>query len=352
MPYARPSLSSPRPALCGASALRRWLRCSALSALVLFAMMFTASFSHAQFRTSVQGVVTDPTGAVIPGATLTLKNNSTNETVVRTSSGAGVFNFNALPADTFTLTVDHAGFQQKVLAGLTFIPEQANSLTVQLALAGTSQEVTVNASTASAVDTETANIGGTISSNDIQHMPSFNRDVFTLTQLIPGTVSDGSQAAGGGVHTTPGNNTGGTGEGGQMVTENGVQVNANGGQQSSNGISIDGISTVSAVWGGSTVITPDPDSVANVRVVANDYDAESGRFSGAQSMVTSKSGSNQMHCSLFIGIDRPGRKAFQRYSGGGTPEKDTARCIPYGGSVVCPIWKNRVIAFFDCESAP
>ena len=130
--------------------------------------MFTTNFAHAQFRTSVQGVVTDPTGAVIPGATLTLKNNSTNETVVRTSDGTGVFNFNALPADTFTLTVDHAGFQQKVLTDLTFIPEQANSLTVQLSLGGTTQEVTVNASTVSAIDTETPNIGGTITANEIQ----------------------------------------------------------------------------------------------------------------------------------------------------------------------------------------
>src|ERR1017187_8204537 len=60
--------------------------------------------AHAQFRTSIQGTVTDPQGAVIPGATLTLKDTATNETVVRTSNGEGIFNFNALPADHFTLT--------------------------------------------------------------------------------------------------------------------------------------------------------------------------------------------------------------------------------------------------------
>ena len=66
------------------------------------------SSAVAQFRTSIQGVVTDPTGAVIPGATLTLKNLSTNEIFTRTSGGDGVYNFNALPADPFVLTVDHA----------------------------------------------------------------------------------------------------------------------------------------------------------------------------------------------------------------------------------------------------
>ena len=358
MPYARQSFPSPRAALCGADALRQWLRRSAISAMVLLVTMFSASFAHAQFRTSVQGVVTDPTGAVIPGATLTLKNNATNETVVRTSDATGVFNFNALPADTFTLTVDHTGFQEKVLDNLTFIPEQANSLTVQLSLGGTTQEVTVNASTVSAMDTETANIGGTVTDNQIQHMPSWNRDPFTLTQLIPGVISDGSQSGGGGVYTTPGTQSGaqGTGSGGQAPTENGPQVNSNGGHMETNGISIDGISTSSAVWGGSTVITPDEDSIANVRVVSNDYDAEVGRYSGAQTMVTSKSGTNQIHGSLFIDVHRPGLNAYQHkitFDGNSNnPLRDTARFNQYGGSVGGPIWKNRVFAFFDYESSP
>jgi hypothetical protein len=353
MPHARSCSSSPSPTIEGASMLRRWLRCSAFSALVLLAAMFTATFAHAQFRTSVQGVVADPTGAVIPGATLTLKNNSTNETVVRTSDGAGVFNFNALPADVFTLTVDHAGFQEKVLAELQFIPEQANSLNVQLALAGTTQEVTVNASTAPLVDRETSNIGGTISSNDIQHLPSFNRDVFTLTQLVPGVISDGAQAAGGGVYSAPGNQgDAGSGAGGQMPTENKPQAMANGQMNSNNGISIDGISTVSAVWGGTSVITPTEDSIQNVRIVTNDYDAENGRFSGAQTFVTSKSGTNQLHGSAFIAIHRPGLNAFQRSTGTGAPIKDTSRFNQYGGSIGGPIIKNRLFAFFAYESSP
>ncbi len=91
MPHARPCSSSPSATIQGAFKLRGWLRTSAFSALVLLLAMFTTNFAHAQFRTSVQGVVTDSTGAVIPGATLTLKNNTNNETVVRTSDGSGIF---------------------------------------------------------------------------------------------------------------------------------------------------------------------------------------------------------------------------------------------------------------------
>ena len=78
---------------------------------------------------------------------------------------------------------------------------------------------------------------------------------------------------------------------------------------------IDGISTTSAVWGGTTVITPSEDSVANVRVLSNGYDAEYGRFSGAQIQITSKSGSDHFHGSGFFTMHRPGFNAYQPFNG-------------------------------------
>src|ERR1700753_565403 len=87
---------------------------SGLVYLALLACVFVP-VSRAQFRTSIQGVVTDPSGAVIPGATLTLKNLSTNESITRTSGPDGVYNFNALPADHFELSAEKDGFQKKVL---------------------------------------------------------------------------------------------------------------------------------------------------------------------------------------------------------------------------------------------
>jgi hypothetical protein len=320
---------------------------------MMLVMLFAARAARAQFRTSVQGVVTDSTGAVVPNVTLTLRDDATNTVVMRTSDSAGVFNFNALPADNFTLTAEAAGFEKKVLTNLQFIPEQANSLTVKLQVSAVAQTVTVDASTQPAIDTETSNIGGTISSNEINHLPSFNRDVFTLSQLVPGTISDGSQASGGGVYQHGFNQgPGGTGGGGQFPTENGVQSNANGQQYGDNGISIDGISTVSAVWGGTTVITPNEDSIANVRIVTNDYDAENGRFAGSQTLVTSKSGSNHFHGSAYLSLHRPGLNAYQRYSGAGVPVRDNNRFNQYGGSVGGPILKDRMFFFFAYEASP
>ena len=292
-------------------------------------VVFLAMPALAQFRTSIQGTVTDSTGAVIPGATLTLKNLATNETVVRTSNEDGVFNFNALPADHFNLVVERQGFKKKVLSDLQLIPEQANSLNVQLEVGAETQTVTVNASTAPAMDTETADNGRTITDNEVQHMPSFQRNVLSLIQLTPGVQSDGAQNGGGGGFGAPGTQSGASfGGGGNLgasssifATESGASANTNGQQFENNGYTVDGISTVSAVWGGSTIITPSQDSIGNVRIVSNAYDAENGRFSGAITEITSKSGTNQLHGSLFTQIVRPGLNAYQRWNGPGARAK-------------------------------
>jgi Carboxypeptidase regulatory-like domain len=352
-------------------------RISSVLAICALAVMSLclSSPAFAQFRTSIQGVVTDPQGEVVPGASLTLTDTGTNETQVRTSNSEGIYNFNALPADTFTLVVTAKGFQKKVLDKLQLIPEQPNAVNVQLAIGPDSETVTVNASTEAAIDTETANTGRTISDNEIQHMPAFERDVTSLIQLAPGVLANGSQQAGGGGFQSPGTATGASSNGGGnlgatssiFATENGASANANGGQFENNGYTVDGISTVSAVWGGSTVITPSEDSISNVKIVTNAYDAENGRFSGAITEITSKSGTNQIHGSLFIQINRPGLNAYQRWNGPASvlafdPTtgakltaadrgllRDANRYNQLGGSIGGPIWKNRVFAFFNYE---
>jgi hypothetical protein len=331
--------------------------------LAFLLLLLTALPARAQYRTSIQGTVTDPQNAVIPGATLTLKNLSTNETVVRTSDAAGIFNFNALPADHFSLTVERDGFAKKVLNDLQLIPEQPNSLNIQLEIGASTQTVTVNASTEPAMDTETANNGQTISAAEIQHMPVFERDATQLIQLAPGVLADGSQSGGGGGFMAPGTQTGASSGGGGnlgtnssiFATENGASANTNGGQYENNGYAVDGISTVSAVWGGATIITPSEDSISNIQIVTNAYDAEEGRFNGAMTEITTKSGTNELHGSLFGEITRPGLDAYQRWNGPASVTnksfllRNSNRYNQLGGSLGGPLWKNKLFAFFNYE---
>src|SRR6266478_1323363 len=170
-------------------------RSTPVRVLLLSTIFFLTSSAlvQAQYRTSIQGVVTDATGAVVPGATLTLTNPATGEKQVRVSDASGVYNFNALAAAPFRLEVESKGFEKKVIDNLVLIPDQANGLTVQLTIGSESTTVNVDATSAPALETETASISGVVSDREIQHLPSFGRDVLKLAQLAPGAFADGSQ---------------------------------------------------------------------------------------------------------------------------------------------------------------
>ncbi len=193
--------------------------------------------------------------------------------------------------------------------------------------------------------------------------------------MAPGTLADGSQQGGGGGFQAPGTQTGASSGGGGnlgpnssiFATENGPSANTNGGQFDNNGFTVDGISTASAVWGGATIITPSEDSIDNVQIVTNAYDAENGRFDGAVTEITTKSGTNDLHGSFFAEFARPGLNAYQRWNGPGSaaPCTTAASCTPaargllrdedrynqFGGSVGGPIWKNKALCLLQLRGA-
>lgn len=335
-----------------------------LSALALSAALGLSA--HAQFRATIQGTVTDVSGAAVPGAQLTLVDVSNNRTLTAKSDAKGIYFFNALPADTFRLTVAAPSFSPKTLTGLTIIPEQPNTINVTLQPGAVNESVNVDAGEVPALDTTTANISGTITSNQIQHMPSFNRNVFDLATLAPGMFGDNSLASSGNANNLPAEQNNGMQAGQGIFTKGEItpQVVGNGGQNNTSLYVIDGIPTASASWAGSTVIVPQEDSVQDLKVTANAYDAEYGRFSGAVIQVTSNTGTNSFHGSLFFKGDRPGLNAYQRWNGqnsvgpataGETPaqrnlQRATGRYNQFGGSVGGPILRDKLFAFFAYET--
>src|ERR1700730_14684429 len=322
--------------------------------LLFFVLLLSFSAAHAQYRASLRGTVNDPQGSAVVGAKVTLTNTDTSSTLVSISDDNGIYQFNALSPAPYRLTVEQQGFKKKVLEHVQIIPEQPNALDLPLEVGEVQQTVTVSETT-QALDTETANVSGTVTSNQIQHLPAFGRDVLKLAQLAPGSFADGSQGGGGSNnYNLPGTQSGGGQSGGAdgiFKTENGAQVIAGGQQTENNGISIDGTSTTSSVWGGATVVTPSEDSVESVKILTNSYDAENGRFSGAQIQITSKSGTNDIHGSLFITSHQPNLNAYQRFNGAGLAvTRDNNKFEQFGGSVGGPIWKNKIFAFFNYET--
>jgi hypothetical protein len=178
---------------------------------ILACIVLSAVTAQAQYRASIQGVVTDAQGAIVSDATVTLTDQETNRQLQATTNSAGVYNFSGLPPSKYTLKVDKTGFKKYLAKDVQIIAEQANSFSVQLDVGATSETVTVNGDAVPLIDTETSNLSGTVTNQEIQRLPSFGRDVFQLLQLAPGAFGDGAQGAGGGTSNLPGSSMGGSG---------------------------------------------------------------------------------------------------------------------------------------------
>jgi hypothetical protein len=319
--------------------------------LAVFACLYLfAPRAAAQYRASIQGVVTDPQGATIAGATVTLQNEETGQTYKTESNENGIYNFNALPPSKFTITVEKAGFKTKVTKGIGVISEQANGVNVQLEVGTATESVTVSGNEVPLIDTETSNLQGTVNAQQIQTLPSFGRDPFQLLQLAPGAFGDGAQVGGSGSSNLPSSSMAGSGAtDGIFKIENGGQITANGQRVGSNNYQIDGVGTTSVTWGGASVVTPNEESVKEVKVVTDNYDAENGRYAGAQVQIISQSGTNNYHGSFFFKAHRPGLNAFQKYNGQHSVVRDENRFNNLGGSIGGPILRNKLFVFFSYE---
>jgi hypothetical protein len=322
------------------------------SMLLLACLSVLLPGATAQYRASIQGTVTDAQGGVVPAAKVTLQNQETAQTFQTETNENGIYNFNGLPPSKFTVTVEKAGFKTKTVKDFGVISEQANSIDVRLEVGQATESITVSGDEVPLIDTATANLSATVRADDFQKLPSFGRDPFQLLQLAPGAFGDGSQSSGGGTSNLPSSSMGGSGSAdGIFKIENGGQITANGARVGSNNYQIDGVGVTSVTWGGSSVITPNEDSIKEIKIVTDNYDAENGRYGGAQIQVISQNGTNQYHGSAFFKWHRPGLNAFQKYNGYNTaPVRDEGRFNDWGGTIGGPILKNRLFVFFSYET--
>ena len=324
------------------------------SILLLCLALFVPA-AHAQYRAGLQGSVLDAQGEVVAGATVTLLNLDTNKANVVTSGADGTYAITNLPPGNYSLTIEKQGFSKKILANVQIAAEQVQSINVNLEVGQVSQSVTVSGDSTPPIDTETGQISGTLNANEVQKLPALGRDPFQLLRLAPGVFGDSAHDNGGGSADTPGSaGPGGSGATSSVFqTENQVQINANGQRNDGNSFQIDGVSVNSLDWGGAAIITPNEESVKEVRITSNSYDAEYGRGNGAQVEVVSQSGTNSYHGSAFIKLDRPGLDAYQPWNGPGSPspvQRVDNRFNQMGGSIGGAIIKNKLFAFFSYET--
>jgi hypothetical protein len=320
----------------------------------LLACAFAAITARAQFRAGIQGTVTDPSGAAVPGATVTVTNKQTNIARRTMTTRSGVYAVSGLTPGEYRIRVEKPGFKAQVLENVLVASQGMQAANVRLEVGAQTQNVTVRAPVTTAINTQTGTMSGTLTNRQIQMLPSLGRDPFQLARLAPGVFGDSALNSSGASNNLPGNaGPGGTGAYDSIFqTENQVQMSANGARTSSTDLQINGVGVNSVTWGGAATITPNEESVQDVKIVSNNYDALYGRNNGAQVIVTSQNGTNQFHGSAFFKWDRPGLNAYQAWNGPNNAPtfRDTNRFNQFGGSLGGPILHNKLFGFFSYET--
>src|SRR5882762_4635428 len=306
-------------------------------------LLFTVTTASAQFKAGIQGTVTDTAGGLVPEAKVTLLNTETGKTQETTTSAEGFYKLSGLAPAKYKLTVEKAGYKQKVFDNLAVNAEAVQGIDVALEAGEVSATVTVTQETAQTLETENANVDKAITTEEVRALPQFGRDPYELARLTPGVFGDAARGGTGSAVNLP--NTAGPGGSSRSIfqTENTPQISANGQRITANNFQIDGTSVNSLTNGGAAVITPNQESVKEVRVIANVYSAEYGRNSGAQVLTVSQNGTNQFHGSLFLKNNSPGLNSANKYGGpgpNGTSLPGVANLQhynQYGGSIGGPL---------------
>ncbi|MGB9070343.1 MAG: TonB-dependent receptor [Candidatus Acidiferrales bacterium] len=330
--------------------LSRFIFALALSLII-------ARTARAQFSAVVQGTVEDPGGAAVAGAIVTLADESTHVSKQTATSSEGFYHFSEIGPGRYTVTVEAKGFRKSVTQSLEVSAERPRGLDVRLEIGEVQQSIVVNGESRTNLQTEDANLAGTLSATEIEELPKFGRDPYELIRLTPGVFGDDARMGVGGstgFPNGPGTNGGSGGPGGSNVaifqTENQVPISANGQRVTSNDYIVDGVSVNSLQWGGAAVLTPSPESVQEMTVISNDYDATDGRSSGAHVKVVTKGGTNVFHGGGFFQYQDPGLNAYNKFNGlNSPPARDNNAFRQFGGNLGGPIVHDKLFFFFNYE---
>ena len=250
--------------------------------VLLCGLLLVASEALAQFSGTVSGVVLDPSGAVVPGATMTLHNTATNEQRIATTTSAGIYQFVSLPPGSYELTTTMKGFAGSKIT-LTLETNQNLNLPVNLAV-GASTEVVQVTGQAPLLDTGDTRLQETLPTETLSALPLGGRNMISLVTLAPGVTGTGVTSNG-----SPGSGRD------NFSTETQVDASANGQGAVGNMYIVDGLDVSSSIRPGVLNMTPNPDSIQEATVQTNTYNVDYGRSSSIQMTMTTKSGTSHYH---------------------------------------------------------
>jgi hypothetical protein len=290
------------------------------------------------------GTVTDPNGAVIPGASVVVQNQTTGEQRTLVAGDDGSYNVPLLPPGSYKVTVSKSGFKTVVNTGVAINVTETTTLPIQLGVGATSETVTVSTG-AVELQTENSALGDVIDSHSIGSLPMVTRNFGEILNLSAGVSTSLVNASSVGRGDS-------SGEGGVGSSSAGAK-DVNGGHAYDNNFMVNGMQVndqfAVGVFGGINqtggFAVPNPDTIQEFKVQTGLYDASYGRNAGAQINIITKSGSNQFHSTLweyFRNNVLNGNDWFAKLTGS---PRGVLRQNQFGLTVGGPVYKDKVLMF-------
>jgi len=287
---------------------------------------------YGQFSSNLQGVAEDQTGAVVPNATVRLRNLDTGVTLTTATTETGFYRFNSLPPGRYEVGCEAAGFQPSKIE-VVLQTAQTADVKLTLTVSGRSEKVEVTAE-APEIDTADSRLQQTVTDTTMHDLPLRGRNFLDLTALAPGVTGLGGASL-----TDPSNAPD------NFANERYVDASANGRASEADMYVLDGISLDSNISAGIVNLTPNPDSVQEVAIQTNTFGVEQGRASSIVVEMTSKSGTNRYHgAANWFYTDQHlwSRSEF-------TSKYEPFHKNDVSGSVGGPILKDRTFFFGSIE---
>jgi len=311
--------------------------------LLTLAVLGTSRLLLADITGKIIGTVTDPTGAVVPQAKVSLRNPSTGLVRQTRTDTTGSYEFLAVPiGDNYIVEIETPGFRKAIQERITLLVNQVYRADAHLQLGTATQTVEVSGETAQ-VETTSTQLGDVIEDRKMTTLPLNGRSYLDLLGLQTGVVPLTSDAALTG--TVSGN----------LSTGN---FSVNGQREASNSFLVNGGDAEQSFQNGAAVV-PTLDSIQEFRLVTNSFDAEYGRFSGAMVNVVTKSGTNSLHGDLYEFLRNNALDSrnffelnqFNAVTGQEIPGSAIGefRQNQFGGTAGGPILKNRLFFFSDYQ---
>lgn len=305
--------------------------------VLIFFTVITAGMSHAQTANTgaITGTIADPSGAVVPNVDIVVTNESNASARNVTTGADGIYRVSLLPPGSYRIEAKKSGFNSAVRSDVSILVTEITTLNLQLTIGSNAETVTVSAQP-EMIQIDSNALGRVADEKTVENLPLAARNFTQIIGLSPGVsvgLTDATQL--------------GTGTGG-MINLTNDDLSVNGARGTDNNYQIDGAPANEDIGRGGQsggIAIPNPDSIAEFKVVTGQYDASYGRNAGASVNVITKSGTNQLHGNVFEFFRNEVLNANDYFFNKLGVPRGVLRQNQFGGTVGGPILKDKLLYF-------